>query len=227
MRNNTSPKKREIFIFLCIMVLFLSPNLISRICSNGSGYGFCDPDCETESGCNNAIINYYIELGAGYFLNSYSNTLVFLNRIELENFKGIDYLELNQILNDAVRNIKTAKEVYSLLIRTAEITPYNKKIIFKLRTFDYSAFSKENGLNDVVFREVADFLKAGDIIGVYKWFHLNLNEIEAMLILMSNEVSSNRIPLSDNLWRVNEEYSRTLLFSQYVAMVFDAILQEV
>jgi hypothetical protein len=227
MTNNTPHKRLVFLLFICTIVLFLSPNLHSYICANGSGDGFCDPDGGKEYSCNNVIINNYIEEGAGYFLNSYSNALYFLNRVELSNLKGIDCVEWSNILNSAAANIKNAKGTYSQLIKTAESTPYNQKIISKLKSFDYYYFMKENDLNDVIFNEVADFLKNGDIIGVYKWIYLRMSEIEDILFFIKIEMNFRGIPALANLWKLNGAYSRALLFGQYVAMVFDAISEEV
>ena len=96
-----------------------------------------------------------------------------------------------------------------------------------MKSFDYYYFMKENDLNGIIFNEVADFLKNGDIIGVYKWIYLRISEIEDILFFIKIEMNFHGIAALTNLWKLNGAYSRALLFGQYVAMVFDAISEEV
>lgn len=222
MTNNIQNKQ----LLLCVCVLFtviVSPNLHSYICSNGSGDTFCESGCNIEAEPNNVLINRLIEEGGGYFLNSYSHTLCFMKEIELSNIDGFDFIELHQISGSAIENVRKALETYSQLIRTAEITPYNQKVISILKTFNYMYFMKANGLNSDIFKEVAFLLRKGDVIGVYRWFSSKLEAIEQNLALIRIELNSTNLPSLSILWKLNEEYSNTLLFGQYVAMVFDAL----
>jgi len=149
-----------IFIFLLINM-----NAFSIIYINGAGEGYeGGGDGDKTSGYNHSIETYVIE-GAGYFLNGHSSIQVLLNRLELQDVKGVDYTELHRLINNALENITHAAQTYEQLIETAEATPYNLDFIEKLKDFDYKTYLKENGLNEVVFKNVETYLSAGDITG--------------------------------------------------------------
>ncbi|MDQ1353690.1 MAG: hypothetical protein QG657_3997, partial [Acidobacteriota bacterium] len=168
-------------------------------------------------------IETYIEMGGGYFLKSHSDILLFLNKVEMANINGSDYNEWQGILKSALGNMRSAKETYELLIKTAEATPYNQEIIARLEKFDYASFAQANDLNEVILKEVEQRLSAGDITSCYKKVYVNMCAIEKLLGLAQNEVSLNKMPGLPLLWKLNGFYSDTLNFSQYVAMIFHNI----
>lgn len=215
----------KIFIGIIISMVFYTMGF-SCILQNGSGKGYGDDD--GESGCeggksNSAIINTYIIEGAGYYLNAHSDFLVLLNRVELSEIIGIDYSECKNLVNSALNNIKNAKETYYLLIEVAEVTPYNQLVISKLKSFDYNFYLNEHALNSVIFKDVEDYLKNGDIRGVHKRIYSDVIEIEKLLISIKDEISLDKMPELSNLWKLNENFSETLIYGEYVARVFYAL----
>jgi hypothetical protein len=196
---------------------------LSRILQNGSGKGYGDDGGDSgsqERRSSISIINTYIIVGAGYYLNAHSDSLALLNRIELSEIIGIDYSECKNLVDRALNNIKNAKETYSLLIEVAEITPYNQLVISKLKSFDYDSYLNEHALNSLIFKDVEDYLKNGDIRGVHKRIYYDVIEIENLLISIKDEISLNKMPELSNLWKLNEKFSDTLIYGGYVARVF-------
>ena len=198
----------------------------SYIYLNGSGRGFEDPDdTDTADGVKSELkISFLVEECAGYFLNGYSDYLAFLNRIELQNLNGISYTECQQILDSAISNIKNARYSFETLIQKAENTPYKKDVVLKLISFDYDDFMEQNGLNTEIFKKVEYYLSEGDIIGNYNLAYNSICTIEEMLNSIKNELLLNEIPELSNLWKLNEIFSEALIYGQYVARVFYAIL---
>ena len=191
-------KKKLIFkAVVFIMVIFLmNTEVFSVICANGAGGGYEDPGggkSNFGSTKENSIIESYIEEGGGYFLNAFSNIISISNRVEMENINGIDYDELNKVVDNALDNIRNAKYTYSILIQTALYTPYDLAVISKLKLFDYQAFMTEYSLN------------------------------KGLLLLIKNEVSLNKMPALPRIWEVNEEASNNLTFGQYITRVFYAL----
>ncbi len=119
--------------------------------------------------------------------------------------------------------MRSAKETYELLIKTAEATPYNQEVIDKLEKFDYVSFAQANDLNGIIFKEVEQRLGTGDITGCYKNAYAGIYNIEKLLVSMQYEATLSIIPRLPVLWKLNGLCSDTLIFCQYVAMVFHKI----
>lgn len=224
--NHKSASKVLVSLALCIL---LTGNLFPYIFGNGSGKGFCDPgvDPECDDGSNrigyistNSAINTYVEQGAGYFLNANSSFLSLLNGVELSNLNGIDYNETAQLLAKAIMNIQNAKVTYEQLIQVAEVTPYNLNFISKLKSFDYQGFMTLNNLNSVIFIELSEILKNGDIIGFYRRIHSKIVIVENSLLSIDIDSPLTQEPGLKLLWEANEIFQATLIFGQYGSRVF-------
>lgn len=210
--------KALIGIFL-IMIYF---NAFPFIYDNGAGTGYGGEGDKTSSYTGSMIEGYIIE-GAGYFLNGYSDVLMLLNKIEVSGTKGLDFTELNKLLDSALDNIKNSKNIYYNLIRAAEITPYNEPIISKLINFDYVSFMMKNSLNSEIFQAVEKNLRSGNITGIFKQNYADMEYLEGLLLIIKEKVSANEMPVINKLWKLNQEYASALLYGQYVAQVFYAI----
>jgi hypothetical protein len=138
----------------------------------------------------------------------------------LSDLNGLDYTELNQILDGAIHNMNNANNNYFMLILKAEFTPYNMTFIDKLKTFDYHGFESEYHLNAVVFDRVEGYLKKGDITGAFKACRTDILEIIAVLEEIKGYTTTNQLPDLTILWSLNELCSESLLFGQYAARVF-------
>jgi hypothetical protein len=172
-----------------------------------------------------STIRKYIIEGAGYFLKSNSNIQLFLNKIELSELNGMDYSELQNIINSAIENMENAKETYINLISIAKVTPYNPFIIEKLQLFDYPGFQKENKLNSEIFKQVETFLSIGDVTGLYIKFKLDIDSILVPLYNIKASVYNETFPEISSLWLINQKYSELVLFGQYGSQVFFEIKQ--
>jgi hypothetical protein len=82
-------------------------------------------------------ISTYITEGAGNFLESYSDFMRFLSKVERADIEGMDYGELSQILNDAIKKMEKAKEKYIELKQIAAVTPYKQTVINELLNIAY------------------------------------------------------------------------------------------
>ena len=157
-------------------------------------------------------------------MNAYSDILVFLNRMELSDLQGIDYRESQQLLDRALENMLNVLKTYERLINKAEVTPYKEAVISKLMDFDYNGFMQERGLNGVVFAEVEEYLKKGDITGILRQMYTEFTIIAGLLYSVRNELYFEKLPEMTNVWRLNERCTQTLLFGQYGSRVFYAVL---
>jgi hypothetical protein len=207
-----------IFTGLCTL-LIIGMNAYPFINNNGAGGGY-------DGGGGGGIVKYsdtiedYIVKGGGYFLKADSDIKIILRMVELQDLQGIDYREMQTVVNSALENMNNAKQTYEALIQKAGITPYNQAVIDILKNFDYGTFRKENGLNSVIFSRVRSFLQMGDITGIFKHTYSRYLEIIVLLDLIKQSVYRYRLPGLSIFWRLNEKSAFTALFGSYVARVF-------
>jgi len=205
------------FMGLLAFAVFTVP-AFGLIYANASDSVFDKPGYNHSYGVRSTIGGDVID-GAAYFLSGYSDTLLFLNRIELSEKQELDYAELGKILNSAIGNMELMKKTYLSLNLKTESLPYDPVMIQKLKDFDYSEFQQVNGLNPVIFNKVKDYLNAGDMRGVYSKILADVEGILNFLYVIKAKVDIDVFPGISHLWRLNQSCSHTLLFGQYVAMV--------
>lgn len=204
------------------ITIIICMNIFPRILLNGSGNGYTSGD--DDNGIVNTLsIETYVIQGAGYFLEGNSCIQSILNRVELQDFNGIDYNELDQLVHRAWFNIILARVYYEQLIQLAEMTPYKREFIFRLKAFDYNSFMTEMGLNSVVFNKVKEYLEKGDITGTFKHTYSNLIAIEDLLTTIMNGISVNLITDLSLFRKLNETCVETSLFGSYAARIFNNI----
>jgi hypothetical protein len=224
----TSTHNRMILkIFLIVFVLFVfRVNTFPLMCGNDSDIGFIGGSSRS-GGESDSSLRQYVIMGAGYFLESYSDALLFLNKIEMAELNGMDYDELRMMINNAVVNMENARNAYLVLKQLADNTPYNQNVIGELEKFDYVGFSEENGLNGTIFKDVEYYLSKGDIRGVYAQFLANTDNILETLYVVRKAVDHTSFPRTADLQRMNQSYSQSLLFGQYVAEVFQEVKEKI
>ena len=218
MKSNTMQVISKLFIGVFILWA-VNINLFGLIFANYSECTF-DETCEEKS---TSTVKPYVIEGAGYFLGSHSDFLLLLNRIEVSELKGIDYGELQGIMKKAISNMKGAKESYTALTELAQVTPYNEAFIQKLLDFDYDSFEKEYNLNGVIFDDVESYLGKGDVRGFYSRILSDIEKLLKSLNLIKITVDAEKFPEISDLWRLNDDFSKTLVFGQYAAEIFKKI----
>jgi hypothetical protein len=209
----------EIF-FLIFFLFVMNIHIYPYVIANRGDYAF---DEEGEKGIS---IKSYIIKGAGYFLSSYSDWLLFLNKVEMSELNGIDYKELSNILYRAIENMENAKEAYYHLKQTADNTPYNQAMINHLLSFDYHGFKKERGFNNSIFKGVKSYLRKGDVRGFFARLLANTENILRKLYIVKESVDADTFPGLSTLWGISQDYSRTMLFGQYAAEMFNTFLSQ-
>ncbi len=206
-------KKSILKVFLGIFILgFFHWQGIARFIFNKSEMGYEEPG-------RTGIHQYVIE-AAGGFLKSQSDFLLFLNQIEMEEINGIDFAELQQIINNAVAYMENARAKYKGLTQLAGITPYDQPTIPVLMGFDYTSFQGNKGLNSVIYNQVETYLSRGDVRGLYHRLLTDTQSILDQLTVIKSAVDAQAIPKNSDLWLVNKSYCEALLFGQYAAEIF-------
>ncbi|MFC2155930.1 hypothetical protein ACFLRB_05530 [Acidobacteriota bacterium] len=219
MPNQRKIRVSKVLIFAVILFM-LNVTAFSRIYHNHGEEGYEDSGDRHFAG---NTMNFYIIEGACQFLTGYSDVLLLLNYYEMSDLKGINYDETEQVLDRALNSLKNTGTTYDSLIALAENTPYNEVFLNKLDSFDYESFRKENSLNSDIFNEVETFLKKGDITGTFKRSRKIFDLIQGILTSIKESIELEKMPLSDNLWRLNHTYAVELLFGQYTAQVYFAL----
>jgi hypothetical protein len=214
-------KKPKIVFSFIVLLLLISANTYPAMIANYSCIYFLPDQCVTGEKANPApTIGFLVVEGAGYFLDSHADMLLFLNRIEMAELTGIDYTGLQVLLANAIEKMEKANAAYFQLKKLAAETPYNPPVIDKLETFDYQSFQKKRGLNEVIFRGVSELLARGDVRGVYKRLHKETAGLLKYLYRIKSSIDSGIFPEISVLWRANEKYAETLLFGQICAEIF-------
>lgn len=162
-------------------------------------------------------------VGAGYYLKSHSDMIIFLNMIEISELSGLDYDGLRNTLDSAIENMEKARDTYYQLKSLVAVTPYNQEVIDKLLVFNYDGFQNNRGLNAVIFGKVKKFLSVGDVRGVYYLFYEDLELLFERIKNLKSIVDNERVLEIYELWRINQKYSELQLFGQYVSEVFYAL----
>ena len=161
-----------------------------------------------------------IASGAEFFLDSYSNTLLFMKKTESSSFEDLNYEELGTILDRALSSMNLANEAYVELKQAADHTPYNPVVINALRNYNYDNFRESTPVNDAVFTEVKMYLLNGDIRGVYGKILADTDNIVNLLKKVKSSVDEGKFPSLNDVWNLNQAFFNTLLFGGYVAKVF-------
>ena len=149
--------------------------------------------------------------------------LVSMRKVELSAHRELNYPELSQLLDEALVNMVQARDTYKRLKETAEVTPYNPVIIEALKNFDYDRHCEINGLNKEIFTGVKSYLIDGRVTGIYGKLHADMNTMIYLLKLVKKNVDTNLFPPVKAVRILNQTYSNSLLFGQYVADVFESL----
>ena len=207
-------------IIACIIVFLVNINIYARVYINGAGVGYEEDEENGDS--KNLTIEEYLIAGGGYYLSACSDIQKFLYLYEIqdENALSIDYNEMNNLLENAMDKMTHSLETYDQLIKKAEVTPYNETFTAKLMAFDYTGYINENDLNSVVFQRLSEYLKRGDITGLFKLVYSDLTNIKDMLYSIKEDVKFKKRPGISIIRKLNESCSTLSLLGSYASRIF-------
>lgn len=204
--------KTTAVIFLALIIFTSYAN--AWLAFNGGGKPFiCDN--------NTCEIDQLIFEGGGHFLNSYSDFVSFLGKIELSG-KPVVNEELKAVFSSAITNLEKARKSYLDLVNAADAVPYDTDYLNNLIGFDYNGLQQEKELNPLVFFEIKDFLGEGDVRGAFKTFSNDINALYMQMTELKTSVDNNQLSMP-GLRQKNHEYLKLVQFAQYAAEVFDHI----
>jgi hypothetical protein len=195
--------------------------------SNHSDGAFTGGDGSSSTGaatldCYSTIRELIIK-GAEYFFKAHADINLLSEKVEISDIYSVDYYTLWWAVNSALDNLNMVLYYYQELQYKANNTPYNQVVINKLIYFDYDSFQEQNSLLIDVFSEVKGYLKKGDVRGIYSrtsaYFDILTNTLETI----KGELYAGKVPGNALMWDLNQVCTKTHMFGQYVARVFDAI----
>jgi hypothetical protein len=215
-------QKKYPFWAVGLCIIFICTNGYSRINCNQGG------SCYEEGSGGNSIthissIEDFIVLGGGYFLKANSCVQEFLKMVELKDMEMENFDEMRVVVDRALENMTNAVDTYVALIARAEATPYNIIVIDRLKEFEYDEFRITYRLNRYIFDRVEEYLRKGNITGIFKYNYTGFLDTLALLKTVKCEIEQNRLPDLTILWNLNEKFAGLSLFGSYVARVFHAI----
>ena len=214
--TNQEKKMKTIKIIIITMVFVsLSLNIYGFFVSNQSCRAFPN-QCDEGDGASTQtlILGQLIPIAGGYFLQSNSDYQLVLKRIELSESSLIDSID------QTIQSMSTTNNLYFEIWITSLSLKYDPIIIEKLYKFDYTGYQIENNLNPVIFQQVVNLLKQGNIKELYKkHFEDSSKILEKLKNIQTNLESGKKVGISD-YWRLNQLFLEFALFGQYCSEVF-------
>jgi len=214
MRNKTLGFNVFLGIFILLMVGITG---FSYVYFNRGEYLFDENGNPTVA---SSSIGQSIVEGGSYFLSSYSDVVMLLNKVELSELTGLDFGETQKILANAVNSLENARQVYIGLKQKVENTPYRSGIRNRLAAFDYQGFEQTHQLNASIFKELTVDLSQGNGRSVFARVLFTMEDLLAQLYQIKAGVDNFKSPSIPALWQLNQKYSKSLLLGQYAAQVF-------
>lgn len=146
-----------------------------------------------------------------------------MNHVELSTLKGMDYSRLQFLLDNALKRMIQANATYIHLKQTAAYTPYNPYIIEALKNFDYEEFCLAHRLNREIFIEVQSYLGSNSVTEMYGKLISDMEVIIKLITLVKENIDNGVFPSTRQVRQLNQAFSVSLLFGQYVAEVFESL----
>lgn len=222
--------KHKQSIFTVLLVTFTAVifvlNAYPYINLNGAGSGYGEGGDDDSTGIQSVdyqSIEYYIQAGGTYYLEANSQVQTLLKLVEQQDIHGVNYFEMQFVVNRALYNMQMAKQTYEQLIRKAENTPYNENFLAQLREFDYDSFMQKNSLNPVLFDLVRQYLQNGDITGMFKRTYADVTVMIDLLVNIRDSVYQYGLPGISLFRQLNEKQALSSVFGSYTARVFSEI----
>ena len=206
-----------------VVLILLHVNLSVLTYCNDSYSAFLEIE-KKQKNTGVGTIKKYLEVGTGYFLESYSDFILFLNKIEIGELGSLDYNELKMILDKAIRKMEDTKNIYYKLKQKAEHTPYNPKVINELLAFNYGKFQIKNHLLEPVYNNVKCYLCSGKIREMYGERISQIERILRIANMIKTKIEAKVLPEASVFHDLNEACSQSLLFGQYASGVFQDII---
>jgi hypothetical protein len=206
-----------------LVILITNTQIFPWYYANGSEDAFIPPPDSSNEGTSPSTIEADIVRGAGYFLQAYANILQFMNHVELSTLKGMDYQQPQSLLDSALTQMIQANATFTHLIHTAGYTPYNPYTIETLKKFNYEEFCLTHRMNKEIFAEVQSYLGSGSVTEMYGKIISDTENIIKLIILVKEKIDNGIFPSPFHVRQLNQTFSLSLLFGQYVADVFACI----
>lgn len=216
-------KKSVLFILLMVFVSFY---VFSDVYGN---WGECTflPGCAPGSGGSTRLyvtesgdlMGMYIVEGAGYVLGAYSGVGSLLRQYELSSLYGADTTATQNTLDKIISDLENARDIYYFINYIAAVTPYNEAVIERLKTFGYDEFEKNEELLAPVFDRVEEYLKNGDVRGVFSKILKDIDSLLYQLYPIKKTVDTGTLPDIKSTWKLNQSFMEVLLFGQYFSRV--------
>jgi hypothetical protein len=212
----------KLSITFILVVLFVATTVNGYWSYNLSSTAF--PNQGEEPGNKSATVTSPLEQliidAAGFYLRSTSDYQLLLRETELSGIPGTNVSVLQELIGSAVSNLELANSTYYQLWQTSKYLEYDPVVLEKLHKFNYNGYQAVNHLNPEIFKQVADFLKAGDVRGSYERAYHATGEILERIKTLKTNLDKNTLPSLAECWRLNQLFLETELFGQYVAEVF-------
>ncbi len=204
---------------ICLIIL-ISIYCYPWINSNGIGIMVNGSGIKDRAG-----VNEYTFKGGTYFLEAYSNVIAYLKVVENEATEKLDTTEVQLYLDNALENVKLARDTFSQLKEEMLTASYNMISVKMLKNMDYIAFRVSISADKETFNQVSFYLKRADIPGLIGKMVSDMDAMMRTLKQLKLKIPMGIIASLPLSWELNRQFSESLMFGQYAAQVFIKIQQ--
>ncbi len=158
---------------------------------------------------------------ASLFLQSQADAFLLLNEREIGDKNGFNFAAAWNLVVSTRERLARAQALFVQIVAVGHEAGYDPAVSEKLKKFDYQAFIASQGLNRPVMEEVALFLSAGDIIGLYNRNIEKIGDILKTLDTIQEKLKAGQVPELDLFWQLLQRYADNSLFGNYATLVFN------
>lgn len=195
-------KMLPIFVFICV---FIGLNLSAFI-------NFNDIECVFNSTPEKPILKENMVNGAIHFLYAKSHISELLAEYEksAKDKVTVNTLYSFEISGKAIEELKQAIICYSTAKQIGENIGYNSSQVDLIKAYNYDQLKQ--GYNAYIAGVVIQYLKSGDVIGLYQKNLEYLNNMLNILETMEKEFQANSTPNITAYWKLVQLESEATLF---------------
>jgi hypothetical protein len=210
-------------LFAVISALILVTSLNTQILA----FVYCNDIVRTfndESGVRQQQIEGHVITGASLFLQAQSQANLLLNEYELSGSQPFSCTVSLEYTEKTIALLENARDEYMKAKENGEAAGYNPEKTSLFKSFDYDAFIADNRLNKDIAKKVRDYLRTGNILGIYQQTIDDLSGMLDTLYRLRDNLRAGVKPDIKLFWTLMQQFSGASLFGNYSTLMGITIL---
>jgi hypothetical protein len=179
---------------------------------------------DDESGEKQQQIEGHVITGASLFLQAQSQANLLLNEYELSGSQPFSCTVSLEYTEKTIALLENARDEYMKAKENGEAAGYNPGKTSLFKSFDYDAFIADNRLNKDIAKKVRDYLRTGNILGIYQQTIDDLSGMLDTLYRLRDNLRAGVKPDIKLFWTLMQQFSGASLFGNYSTLMGITIL---